>query len=582
MEETMGEDIKVEESSGNYDHAISFLVTSLPAKISLAGLSLLALMQASVYAAKCIPDYGFEEYGNPQTGQPYFRVAMGTTYVSNPRKEGPYIAVTDFSETGPPVHWRYKSLNFSWTQPKNFSNGRTADDHIGYRIQRDDGGYYVGPANAIEKVIPKTTLSANRVNTATSGIVYTLYAVFSDGSDEQFGSVSLACGQNVESVRGNLNVQFSTAPSNHPEPMPAELPYDRGTWSNNPYWNPWVERILYERNNPPAPNPPPAPPTPAPDPPPTVPPTPAPPTPAPDPPPTAPPTPADTTVVSSVPYYPVLFGEQVDFDTLQVGTSSTRLFNLSNIGRDLLEIKSIESSSSDLVVEPGVDLENRQSWIYIFHDQMKVFQLTLTGNTVGTVIDTLYITSNNNDQKNSTYVISVTGEVVEGFPVLEVTPTQLAFDEINRGQEIKQSFVVKNGGLSPLEVSDFAVDIEGVEYTATFVPSEVTVSPGDSVGVSVSLVFMGVLPKQGVGTIYIVSNKQDIERYALSFSFDVSLRSRADFNADGVVDVQDFLVFVKAFGSVQEKDAQYDLDNDGIVGVGDFLLFASVFGTGLE
>ena len=208
--------------------------------------------------------------------------------------------------------------------------------------------------------------------------------------------------------------------------------------------------------------------------------------------------------------------------------------------------------------------------------------MTLTGNTVGTIADTLYIISNTNDRADSTFVISVTGEVVGDIPVIEAIPTQLAFDEINRGQEVKQSFVVKNGGLSPVEVSDFAVEIEGVEYTATFVPSVVTVSPGDSVGVSVSLVLMGVLPKQGVGTIYIASNKKDIERYALSFSFQISLSSRADFNADGAVDVRDFLIFIKAFGSVQAKDAQYDLDDDGIVGVGDFLLFVSVFGTGLE
>lgn len=102
--------------------------------VLVTGLSLLALMQASVYAAKCIPDYGFEEYGNPQTGQPYFRVAMGTTYVSNPNKEGPYIAVTDLSETGPPVHWRYKSINLSWTQPTSFANGKTFDDLTGYLI----------------------------------------------------------------------------------------------------------------------------------------------------------------------------------------------------------------------------------------------------------------------------------------------------------------------------------------------------------------------------------------------------------------------------------------------------------------
>ena len=49
----------------------------------------------------------------------------------------------------------------------------------------------------------------------------------------------------------------------------------------------------------------------------------------------------------------------------------------------------------------------------------------------------------------------------------------------------------------------------------------------------------------------------------------------ADFNADGNVDFQDFILLAQAFGTGQ---ALFDLDNDGVVGFGDFLLFARSFG----
>ncbi len=49
----------------------------------------------------------------------------------------------------------------------------------------------------------------------------------------------------------------------------------------------------------------------------------------------------------------------------------------------------------------------------------------------------------------------------------------------------------------------------------------------------------------------------------------------ADFNADGNVDFQDFILLAQAFGSGQ---ALFDLDGDGVVSFGDFLLFARAFG----
>ena len=48
-----------------------------------------------------------------------------------------------------------------------------------------------------------------------------------------------------------------------------------------------------------------------------------------------------------------------------------------------------------------------------------------------------------------------------------------------------------------------------------------------------------------------------------------------DFNGDGVVDTADFLLFVKHFGTTEER---YDLNADGTVDAADFLIFVEHFG----
>ena len=55
----------------------------------------------------------------------------------------------------------------------------------------------------------------------------------------------------------------------------------------------------------------------------------------------------------------------------------------------------------------------------------------------------------------------------------------------------------------------------------------------------------------------------------------------ADFNEDGMVNVEDFLLFVETFGTHEgdaEFDPRMDLDKNGIIGISDFLIFINMFG----
>ena len=51
----------------------------------------------------------------------------------------------------------------------------------------------------------------------------------------------------------------------------------------------------------------------------------------------------------------------------------------------------------------------------------------------------------------------------------------------------------------------------------------------------------------------------------------------ADFDANGIVDFGDFILFAEAFGSDQSG---FDLDGNGAVDFPDFILFAKQFGEG--
>ena len=54
-----------------------------------------------------------------------------------------------------------------------------------------------------------------------------------------------------------------------------------------------------------------------------------------------------------------------------------------------------------------------------------------------------------------------------------------------------------------------------------------------------------------------------------------------DFDGDGAVNLNDFLLFVAAFGySATDAgfDPTYDLDGDDVIGLGDFLVFVAHFG----
>ncbi len=58
---------------------------------------------------------------------------------------------------------------------------------------------------------------------------------------------------------------------------------------------------------------------------------------------------------------------------------------------------------------------------------------------------------------------------------------------------------------------------------------------------------------------------------------------QGDFDGDGIVRFNDFLLFALSYGvdrGEDRYDGRFDLDTDGKIGFADFLLFAKVYGAG--
>ena len=69
--------------------------------------------------------------------------------------------------------------------------------------------------------------------------------------------------------------------------------------------------------------------------------------------------------------------------------------------------------------------------------------------------------------------------------------------------------------------------------------------------------------------------------FALMSDASAQTAADVDYDGSGVVDIQDFLQFVAAFGSSTGQDAynaKYDLNNSGSVDIQDFLAFVNLFG----
>jgi len=133
----------------------------------------------------------------------------------------------------------------------------------------------------------------------------------------------------------------------------------------------------------------------------------------------------------------------INFGEVEVGKSSTKLFQISNTGDALLQITSITSSNSQFTVS-GIGNVAIGSQITI---SVK-FAPTSPG------IKAALLTIKSNDPDESSVVVSIQGEgIVTPKPNISISPTTLDFGNIVLGNSLIKSFYIYNDGSATLQIN---------------------------------------------------------------------------------------------------------------------------------
>ena len=166
------------------------------------------------------------------------------------------------------------------------------------------------------------------------------------------------------------------------------------------------------------------------------------------------------------------------------------------------------------------------------------------------------------DSKVETPVIGVVSIDSEAIPVFSGTVSDQIYTVGNAISTL--TLPAATGGQAPLTYS-LTPTVPGLTFTA----STRTLSGTPTTADTYSMTYM----------VTDGSSNTNTEIFTITVA---GTGNAADFNGDGRVDVNDYLLFFAHYGLSQGDegyDARYDLDGNGTIGVMDFLIFANSYGT---
>lgn len=160
------------------------------------------------------------------------------------------------------------------------------------------------------------------------------------------------------------------------------------------------------------------------------------------------------------------------FDSTLIGHSKTMEIVVKNPGSDILQVSSIEISSSDFSVETaGFSLAPRTS---------KTLVLGFNPASHGRIDGVLTFTSNAHETPIFTY--NVTGYGKTPVPDLEITPVAYNFGGVYTNSFAIRNFVLKNTGTAPLIIHSIFSEETAFSSSALF---PITVASGDTVKIPI-------------------------------------------------------------------------------------------------
>ncbi len=250
--------------------------------------------------------------------------------------------------------------------------------------------------------------------------------------------------------------------------------------------------------------------------------------------------------------------------TMQVGEVKSQDVTLTNTGAGSLEITGLKSPIPNVVMTPS-------SFTLPAYESKTVniaFSPTETGTFSGDVI------LQHNDKGVATLKVEFIQVVVEGrvFPSISLGQNSLDFGQADLDKKIEKVVTIHNAGPGALSVSDIQSDVAGV------VISEKQFDIPANGSKDIKITFQPQAEGAFAGVIQVVSDDPDHAVMSVSLTgtgIFVPADARTDFDGSGKVDFNDFLAFIKNFGTTAEH---FDIDGSGKVDFADFLTFTQSFG----
>ncbi len=193
----------------------------------------------------------------------------------------------------------------------------------------------------------------------------------------------------------------------------------------------------------------------------------------------------------------------VRFDSIRIGNSERKPFNIFNYGNDTLNI--VEIMSDDEQFELDTDSTN----FTIAPGDTEQAYIVFTPNTADYSKATISIESN--DPENSVMTLTADGSgFTYGDPKIFVNPAQLVFNTIRVGKSQQRSFYIDNRGTDNLYISSISTDSPhyGVSYDTLTYGENLVLEPGEPV-IYVNVTFRPLAKGSFNGQVIIQSNDPD-------------------------------------------------------------------------
>ena len=259
--------------------------------------------------------------------------------------------------------------------------------------------------------------------------------------------------------------------------------------------------------------------------------------------------------------------DSLAFGEVLLGQSDSLTVRVTNPNADALRISAIDFARSDSNFVTDVALP-----LTVAGRDSAAIAVRFNPRMRGVIRDTLRIATG-----DTTFSIPLSGRGAQSLP--RVDYDELDFGTVGQGKDSLQTVTVSNDGNIAQIISDVMITGDGFALaSAAGLPDSAlpdTLNAGDTRAIRVR--FAPGMAGDHQGTLRIVLTAETLE-IGLSGTGRVS---NPDFDGDGEVDFDDFILFARAFGTSsndEQFDPRYDLDGDGEVGFADFIAFAEKFG----